>query len=90
MSSEAQRLLRDALTLSAVERAELIEGILASSSFPERRNIGELWAAEVEDRIDAYDSGELKSRPAADVFARIDSFTAFSIRSGETCSGPLR
>ena len=72
MSSEAQQVLRDALKLSPVERAELVERILASFSFPERQSIDELWAAEVEDRIDAYEAGDLKSRPAAEVFARIE------------------
>ena len=72
MSSQTQQVLRDALTLSPMERAELVERILASFSFPERQSIDELWAAEVEDRIDAYESGELTSRPAAEVFARIE------------------
>ena len=72
MSSEAQQVLIDALKLSPVERAELVEWILASFSFPERQTIDELWATEAEDRIDAYESGELKSRPAAEVLARIE------------------
>ena len=72
MSTQTQEVLRDALTLSPMERAELVEKILASFSFPERQGIDELWAAEVEDRIDAYESGELESRPAAEVFARIE------------------
>ena len=72
MSSEAQQVLIDALKLSPVERAELVERVLASFSFPERLAIDERWATEVEDRIDAYESGELKSRPAAEVLARIE------------------
>ena len=72
MSSDAQQVLRNALKLSPVERAELVERILASFSFPERQRIDELWAAEVEERIDAYEAGELKSKPAAEVFARIE------------------
>ena len=72
MSPQTQQVLRDALTLSPIERAELVERILASFSFPERQSIDDLWADEVEDRIDAYESGELTSRPAAEVFARIE------------------
>jgi putative addiction module component (TIGR02574 family) len=67
-----RQVLLDALKLSPVERAELVERILASFSFPERQNIDDLWAAEVEERIDAYESGELKSTPAAEVFAQIE------------------
>lgn len=72
MSSEAQQILRDALKLAPIERAELVEKILVSFSFPERQSIDGLWAEEAEERIDAYEGGDLKSRPAADVFARIE------------------
>lgn len=72
MSPQADRVLLDALKLPPVERAELIEKLLASFSFPDRKAIDELWAAEAEDRIDAYERGEIKSKPAADVFARIE------------------
>jgi putative addiction module component (TIGR02574 family) len=72
MSPQADQVLLDALKLSPVERAELIERLLASFSFPDRKAIDELWAAEAEDRIDAYERGEIKSRTAAEVFARIE------------------
>lgn len=72
MSPQADRVLLDALKLPPVERAELIEKLLASFSFPDRKAIDELWAAEAEDRIDAYERGEIKSKPAADVFTRIE------------------
>ena len=72
MSPQADRVLLDALKLSPIERAELIEKLLASFSFPDRKAIDELWAAEAEDRIDAYERGEIKSKTAAEVFARIE------------------
>ena len=72
MSPQADRVLLDALKLSPVERAELIEKLLASFSFPDRKAIDELWAAEAEDRIDAYERGEIKSKTAAEVFGRIE------------------
>ncbi len=72
MTSHAQQVLVGALKLSAVERAELVEKILASFSFPDRKAIDELWAFEAEDRIDAFERGELKSSPASDIFARIE------------------
>jgi putative addiction module component (TIGR02574 family) len=71
MSPQADQVLLDALKLSPLERAELIENLLASFPFPERRAVDERWAAEAEDRIDAYERGELKSTPAAEVFERI-------------------
>jgi putative addiction module component (TIGR02574 family) len=71
MPSQAQQVLLDALKLPPMERAELVEKILSSFSFPERKSIDELWAEEVEDRIAAYERGELKSSEAREVFARI-------------------
>ena len=71
MSPQADQVLLDALKLSPVEGAELIEKPLASFSFPDRKAIDELWAAEAEDRIDAYERGEIKSKTAAEVFVRI-------------------
>ena len=72
MSPQANQVLLDALRLSPLERAELIEKILVSFSFPDRGAIDERWAAEAEDRIDAYERGEIQSKPASEVFARIE------------------
>jgi putative addiction module component (TIGR02574 family) len=72
MPPQVDRILLDALKLSPVERAELIEKLLASFSFPDRKAIDELWGAEAEDRIDAYERGEIGSKPSAEVFARIE------------------
>jgi putative addiction module component (TIGR02574 family) len=71
MSPHTDQLLFEALKLTPVERAELIEHLLESFSFPDRRAIDEVWAAEAEERIDAFDRGELKSKPASNVFGRI-------------------
>lgn len=72
MSPQADQVLLDALKLSPLERAELIEKLLASFPFPDRKAIDERWAAEAEDRIDAFERGEIKSKPASEVFARIE------------------
>jgi hypothetical protein len=72
MSPQADRILLDALELPSVERAELIEKLLASFSFPDRKAIDELWAVEAGDRIDAYERAEVKSKTAAEVFALIE------------------
>jgi len=55
MSPRSKEVLADALNLSPVERAELVEEILSSFDFPARREIDALWAREAEDRLDAYD-----------------------------------
>jgi len=49
-----------ALTLNPLQKAELIDKLISSLDSP-NREIDELWAKEVESRIDAYESGKLKS-----------------------------
>jgi putative addiction module component (TIGR02574 family) len=61
-----------ALKLGPVERAELIEVLLASFDTAGRAEIDARWAEEAESRIDALEAGELSSSPAEDVFRRID------------------
>jgi putative addiction module component (TIGR02574 family) len=61
----------DALDLSPVQRAELIELLLASFD-PQRSEIDQLWAEEAERRVDAYDQGKLKASSADKVFRRIE------------------
>lgn len=72
MTTQTQQVLKDAVHLPPVERAELVEQILSSFDFPSRNEIDELWAREAEDRIDAYDRGEIRATPASKVFERID------------------
>lgn len=61
----------DALELAPVQRAELIESLLASFD-SQRAEIDKLWADEAELRIDAHDQGKLKASSADDVFNRIE------------------
>ncbi|MFC1672101.1 addiction module protein [Planctomycetota bacterium] len=73
MTTQSEQVLHEALDLPPVERAELVERILASFDFPARKEIDDLWAKEVEDRIDAYDRGEIKAVPIKRVFDEIDN-----------------
>ena len=52
-------ILKNALNLSPKEKAELIDKLLSSMDIPDRE-ISELWSKESENRIDAYDRGEMK------------------------------
>ncbi len=61
MSKKGTQLLEEALSLPPVERAELADRLLTSlDSSPEPR-IDELWAQEAEDRLDAFERGEIKA-----------------------------
>lgn len=72
MTPQSQQILRKALDLSPTDRAELVEQILASFEFPARQDIDAAWAQEAEDRVDAYEGGEISSSPANKVFKDID------------------
>ena len=62
-------LLDKALKLPPVERAALVESLLSSFEFHSRKAIDALWAKESEDRIDAFERGEIPAIPVAQVFA---------------------
>lgn len=71
MSSNAEKILQEALNLPPQDRAEVLERLMATFQEPPDPEIDKLWAQEAEDRIDAYDRGELGSVSAEEVFARI-------------------
>ncbi len=68
-----QQIFSDALTLPPVERATLANNLMRSLTPASQVKIDKLWAKEAEDRIDAFERGEIKSSPIADVFARINN-----------------
>jgi putative addiction module component (TIGR02574 family) len=70
MTDRSNQVLKDALSLSPTERAELAEHVLASLDTPERRRIDQAWAAESEERLDAFERGEIADISAEDVFGR--------------------
>ncbi len=71
MSGNTEKILAEALELQPIERAELIEELLSSFEFPARKSIDKMWAEEVEDRIEAYERGDLTSTSAKEVFDKI-------------------
>ncbi len=72
MSTNAEKILQDALNLSPQDRAEVLERLLATFQEPPNPELDRLWAQEAEDRLAAYDHGELGSVSAEEVFARIE------------------
>jgi putative addiction module component (TIGR02574 family) len=67
MSDDGLRLLQEALALPVDERADLVERLLSSLD-PLEPKIEKLWAAEVEDRINALERGELRTISAEEFF----------------------
>jgi len=70
MSELAEKLIEQALGLPANERAAFAERLLSSLD-PDLSEIDQLWAKEAEDRLDAYERGEIGSIPAEEVFDAI-------------------
>jgi len=71
--TKSDKILKDALKLLPVERAALAEKLLASLILPIDESIDALWALEFEDRIDAYENGQIKSISAKKVFDKLNS-----------------
>jgi putative addiction module component (TIGR02574 family) len=71
MSANSEQILKQALALPLQERAELVEHLLATFQSPPDSRLDELWAREAEDRLDAYNRGELKAVSAEEVFNKI-------------------
>jgi putative addiction module component (TIGR02574 family) len=68
MSDRGTEILKEALSLPRGERLELAERLLSSLDDPDRRKVDELWAAEAEDRLEAYEQGAIETIPAKRVF----------------------
>ena len=69
MSTETREILDRAMELPAVEKARLVDQLLSSLDEPDEA-IDALWRKEVEDRIQAYQAGKLKSVALSDVLAK--------------------
>ena len=64
MSERGARVLEEALALPPEERAELADRLWSSLDSVSQRRVDQLWAEEVEARLDAYDRGEVEAIPA--------------------------
>jgi putative addiction module component (TIGR02574 family) len=68
ISSQLETLEAQALKLTAEERAQLADRLIASLF--EDNEVEEAWATEVERRIEEIESGRVQLVPAADAIAR--------------------
>jgi putative addiction module component (TIGR02574 family) len=73
MSALTKEIEDKALGLSAVERVCLAEKLLSSLDSPHQFSIDEKWAKESEDRIEAFDRGEIEASEASSVFERLEN-----------------
>jgi putative addiction module component (TIGR02574 family) len=71
MIVSAEQLRKDALALPPIERAALAEELLSSLDRPDA-SIDALWAQEAEERLAAFEAGEMEAIPAEDVLTEPD------------------
>ncbi len=69
MATDTKQVLKEALELPSVERATLVDQLLSSLDEPDE-HIDALWRKEVEDRINAYHSGKIKSVTLEEVLSK--------------------
>jgi putative addiction module component (TIGR02574 family) len=70
MMSETQKeLLHDVMSLSPLERAQIVDEIMLSLDQPDEK-IDALWKEEIESRISAYEKGDLKTVSLNDVLSK--------------------
>ena len=67
MSDHGAQILKDALSLPPSERVALVERLLASLDAPAHKHIDVLWGQEAEDRLEAFERGEIPTIAAKDV-----------------------
>ncbi|HSR36242.1 MAG TPA: addiction module protein, partial [Desulfurivibrionaceae bacterium] len=72
MTATAEQILKQALGLPPIDRAELIERLFQSFDQSADRRVDAAWSGEIESRIDAYDEGKITASAAEDVMARIN------------------
>nr|VFK42426.1 MAG: putative addiction module component, TIGR02574 family [Candidatus Kentron sp. SD]VFK48240.1 MAG: putative addiction module component, TIGR02574 family [Candidatus Kentron sp. SD]VFK80605.1 MAG: putative addiction module component, TIGR02574 family [Candidatus Kentron sp. SD] len=75
MTHSAQQILQQAMRLPTLDRATLIEGLIASldesNHTPGDHTFDTLWLKEAEDRMNAYRAGEIATVDADEVFAEL-------------------
>lgn len=71
MIRNTAKVVTEALSLPPRSRAKLADKLLESLNQPRQREVNKLWAAEVEDRIDAYEKREIKVIPGKRVFRNL-------------------
>ena len=67
-----EELFTEAINLSPMDKAKLVECVLSSFNFPGRKEIDSAWGIEAEDRVSAIKSGDMKTISMEDLFSSLD------------------
>lgn len=71
MTTVADKVFGEALSLPADDRLGLVEKLLCSLDLPTQGDIDSLWAEEAERRVRQIDNGEVQLIPGDKVFEKI-------------------
>lgn len=66
------QLYKEAVSLSPMDKAQLVEILLASFNFKDRADIDSKWAIEAEDRLEAANNGLIEKISMDDVFTSLN------------------
>ncbi|MBM3334570.1 addiction module protein [Candidatus Sumerlaeota bacterium] len=69
MTTDTKRILKNALELPAKERIIIVDHLISSLDQPDE-HIDSLWRKEVEDRVEAHQSGKIRSVPLEEVLSK--------------------
>ena len=73
MTASAQLVLEEAIRLPSIDRASIIEKLIASFDVSGRKAIDDAWADESESRLDAFQTGKLTARSFDDVMKEMNT-----------------
>ena len=71
MAAMPDRVIKEALSLPADIRLNLVEKLITSLNLPINEDIDRLWAEEAERRISKIEAGEVRLVPGEKVFSKI-------------------
>ncbi|HAK44655.1 MAG TPA: addiction module protein [Spirochaeta sp.] len=66
-------LFMEAINLSPMDKAQLVEMILSSFNFKDRLEIDLAWAKESEERLQAINNGEMETIAMEEVFSSLNT-----------------
>jgi putative addiction module component (TIGR02574 family) len=72
MSGPVDNIIAEAIRLSPDQRLTLAYRLLTSVEPEPTEEVERAWESEIRDRIARYDTGTVRSIPAADVFSELD------------------
>ena len=73
MSTQSNHILQQALSLPEAERADLAASLFLSLDTKSDPDADKLWAAEIQDRINSIDSGNVTLVPWSELKAEMSS-----------------